>query len=189
MIDGSALLATSHHGYMADGWWAPERESNLLDGGAPFYAIYETSDGGHVAVGALEPQFYQALLDGLGLKAGSLPPQMDRSGWPRMREAFAGRFLERTRDEWTRHFSGMDACVAPVLSLVEAPRHEHNIERETCAEIDGVVQPSPAPRFSGTPTDTPTAPKPAGADTEQILTGLGYSSVQVGMLRESGAVA
>lgn len=189
MVDGSALLTISHHGYMADGWWQPTRESNLLDGGAPFYTTYETSDGAHMAVGALEPQFFAELLELLDLDAGSLPAQMDRSGWPRLRQALADRFIERTREEWTSHFEGTDACVAPVLSLDEAPRHKHNRARATFVEVDGVTQPAPAPRFSATPSSTPTQPSPAGADTDRVLTELGFSEEEIGTLRESGAVA
>lgn len=189
MVDGSALLTTSHHGYMSDGWWVPERESNLLDGGAPFYATYETSDGGHMAVGALEPQFYEELLDGLGIDPGELPAQMDRDGWPRIRQAVAARFEERTRDEWAEHFSGSDACVAPVLSMAEAPHNEHNRDRKTFVEVGGVTQPAPAPRFSRTSTPIPSEPAAPGSDTEAILGELGYKATQIGKLRESGAIA
>jgi alpha-methylacyl-CoA racemase len=189
MVDGSALLTVSHHGYMADGWWEPIRESNLLDGGAPFYTTYETSDGAHMAVGALEPQFFAELLKLLDLDAGSLPAQMDRSGWPQLRQALADRFVERTREEWSAHFEGSDACVAPVLSLDEAPRHHHNRARATFVEVEGVTQPAPAPRFSATPTATPSEPLPAGADTDRILMELGYSEEEIGTLRASGAVA
>lgn len=189
MVDGSALLTTSHHGYMADGWWRAERESNLLDGGAPFYATYETSDGGHVAVGALEPRFYEELLRGLDIDPDGFPSQMDRSGWPETREKLSERFGRRTRDEWAEHFAGRDACVAPVLSMAEAPGHRHNRERDTFVEVGGVVQPAPAPRFSATPTGLPSAPPEKGADTGAILELLGYSADQIGKLNESGAIA
>lgn len=189
MVDGSALLTTSHHGYISDGSWVPERESNLLDGGAPFYATYETSDGRHMAVGALEPQVFEALLDGLGLDPAELPAQMDRSGWPRIRQAIAACFKKRTRDEWAEHFSGRDACVAPVLSMTEAPDHEHNHARKTFVEIGGVTQPAPAPRFSRTPTEIPSEPGAPGSGTEAILGELGYKAEQIGKLRESGAIA
>lgn len=189
MVDGSSLLTISHHGYMADGWWQPKRQSNLLDGGAPFYTTYETSDGGHMAVGALEPQFFAELLDLLDLDPRSLPTQMDRSGWPELRQTLANRFLQRTREEWAEHFEGSDACVAPVLSLAEAARHPHNEARGTFIEIDGVPQPAPTPRFSATPSGMPSPPVSAGADTDEVLAGLGYSQDEIGRLRGSGAVA
>lgn len=190
MLDGAALLTTSHHGLIAEGIWAANRrESNLLDGGAPFYAAYETSDGRHMAVGALEPQFYAELLDGLGLEPGDLPAQTDHSGWPALRDLFAEKFLERTRDEWADHFEGTDACVAPVLSMEEAPNHPHNRSRGTFVEVADVTQPAPAPRFSTTPAAISGGPSVPGADTDSILDQLGYSSSQIGMLRSTGAVA
>lgn len=190
MLDGAALLTTSHHGLIAEGRWAASRrESNPLDGGAPFYAAYETSDGRHMAVGALEPQFYAELLEGLGLEPGDLPAQTDRAGWPALRDVFAEKFLERTRDEWADHFEGTDACVAPVLSMEEAPNHPHNRSRGTFVEVADVTQPAPAPRFSTTPAAISSGPSVPGADTDSILDQLGYSSSQIGMLRSTGAVA
>jgi alpha-methylacyl-CoA racemase len=190
MVDGSALLTTAMHGHIAEGWWAPAtRQSNLLDGGAPFYAVYETRGGGHVAVGALEPQFYQRLLEGLGIEPLSLPDRMDRSSWPRIRSAFAARFLERSRDEWAEMFSGTDACVAPVLSAVEAPNHPHNRARSVFVEVDGATQPAPAPRFERTPAGVPDGPPFPGRDTDEVLAGLGFSEEEAGMLRRVGAVA
>ncbi len=189
MVDGSALLTTSHHGLIAEGVWASaQRESNPLDGGAPFYATYRTSDGRHMAVGALEPRFYAKLLDRLGLEPADLPVQTDRSGWPELREVFAARFLEKTRDEWTEHFENTDACVAPVLSMEEAPGHPHNRSRETFIVIDDVTQPAPAPRFSTTVPTVSSGPSVPGADTDTILDQLGYSSRKISMLRSSGAV-
>lgn len=189
MIDGSALLATSHHGFMAAGWWQDRRQSNLLDGGAPFYSIYETSDGGHMAVGALEPQFFAALLQGLDLDPDEMPSQSEREEWPQMREIFADRFATATREEWTERFAGTDACVVAVLALGEAPNHPHNQSRGTFVDIDGVTQPGPAPRFSETPTEVPSAPVAPGADTESVLAGLGCTEAEIVKLRESGAVA
>lgn len=188
MIDGSALLSASHHGFMAEGWWAPTRESNLLDGAAPFYSVYETSDGRHIAVGALEPQFFAALLQGLGLDPSEFGSQNDRDGWPAMRTAFTGRFRTRTRDEWAERFQGTDGCVAPVLSLAEAPHHPHNRARRTFVEVDDVTQPGPAPRFSGTPARIDRGPVLPGADTDSILAELGYNPSDIGKLRASGAV-
>ena len=189
MVDGSALLMASHHGFLADGWWSAERQANLLDGAAPFYTTYETSDGHHMAVGALEPQFYAALLAGLDLEDDDLPPQMDRDGWPRLRNAFADAFKQRTRDEWERRFVGTDACVTPVLSMTEAPSHPHNRARSSFMTVDGVTQPAPAPRFSRTPSSTPSAPARPGENTSEVLAELGISPEQIGRLRESGVVA
>jgi alpha-methylacyl-CoA racemase len=189
MVDGSALLTTSHHGYMADGWWSAERESNLLDGAAPFYTLYPTSDGGHMAVGALEPKFFSALLDGLGLKPSDVGAQHDRDGWAAMRQRFAAVFARRTRDEWAAHFEGTDACVAPVLSLEEAPDHKHNVARGTFATVEGVTQPAPAPRFEGTPARIAGPPAPPGRDTDVLLEFLGYSEDDISRLHDSGAVS
>ena len=188
MVDGSALLMASHHGYLADGWWSPDRERNLLDGAAPFYTTYRTSDGEHMAVGALEPQFYAALLEGLELDPAELPQQHDRSGWPVLREVFSERFATRTRAEWTARFGGTDACVAPVLSMIEARDHPHNRERGTFIDT-GVVQPAPAPRFSRTPTATPGNPSEPGSGTDRVLTSLGYSPDEIGMLRAARTIA
>jgi alpha-methylacyl-CoA racemase len=189
MVDGSALLMASHHGYLAEGWWQPERESNLLDGAAPFYTTYETADGGHMAVGALEPQFFAALLEGLGVDPGAMGDQNDREGWPAMRETFAARFAGRNRDEWADHFSGTDACVAPVLSIVEAPHHTHNQERGTFVTVAGVTQPAPAPRFSSTAARIEGPPPLLGADTDAVAAAAGFSRDEIGKLRESGAIA
>lgn len=188
MVDGSALLMASHHGFLADGWWVPERASNLLDGAAPFYTTYETSDGGHVAVGALEPQFFAALLAGLGLSPEEVGAQNDRERWPAMRELFNARFKTRTRDEWADHFDGTDACVAPVLSMSEAADHPHNSDRGTFLEVEGVSQPAPAPRFSKTPARIDRGPPGPGADTDAVLSAAGFSDGEIGRLRESGAI-
>ena len=159
MVDGSALLTTFLHGLIDAGMWSHPRGANLLDGGAPFYDTYRTADGGFMAVGAIEPQFYAALLDGLGLTAAdNLPAQHDRDGWPALRAVFASRFATRTRDEWTAAFDGVDACVAPVLSPAEAPGHPHNRSRGTFTTVGGLTQPAPAPRFDRTPLAAPAPP-------------------------------
>ncbi|WP_250003857.1 CaiB/BaiF CoA-transferase family protein [Actinoplanes sp. M2I2] len=158
MVDGSALLTTFLHGLIGAGVWTGGRGDNLLDGGAPFYDTYETADGGHMAVGALEPPFYRALLDGLGLTGEDLPEQDDRSGWPVLRARFTARFASRSRADWTRVFEDLDACVAPVLSPTEAPAHPHNRARRTFLDVDGLTQPAPAPRFGRTPAREPRPP-------------------------------
>lgn len=189
MVDGSALLMASHHGYLADGWWSPERGSNLLDGSAPFYTVYETADHRHVAVGALEPRFFAALVEGLGLDPSQVGHQNDRESWPAMRGLFSARFSTRTRDEWAAQFAGSDACVAPVLSMTEAPGHPHNRDRGTFVEVGGVVQPAPAPRFSTTPTAVEKAPATPGSDTDAVAEAAGFSPEEIGKLRAAGAIA
>jgi alpha-methylacyl-CoA racemase len=170
MVDGAALLTAFIHGVRADGNWIEERGANLLDGGAPFYDTYRTSDGGHMAVGALERRFYQQLLEGLGLDADpTLPAQMDREHWDEMRARFAAVFATRTREEWCAVFNGLDACVSPVLSPWEAADAEHSQDRNAFVDVDGLSQPAPAPRFSRTPSSPPTAPRIAGEDTESVL--------------------
>jgi len=189
MVDGSALLMASHHGLMAGGWWQPRRSSNLLDGAAPFYTVYGTADGGHVAVGALEPQFFAVLVDRLGLRPEEVGAQHDRDRWPAMRELFRARFESRSRDEWSALFDGTDACVAPVLSMAEAGQHPHNQARGTFVDVEGVSQPSPAPRFSATPGRIDRSPSRPGSDTDQVLTAAGFSQGEIGKLRGSGAIA
>jgi alpha-methylacyl-CoA racemase len=188
MVDGSALLNAFLYGLISGGAWREERGSNLLDGGAPFYDTYETADGGHVAVGALEPQFYAELLAGLGLADAGLPSQYDRSGWPVLRERFTTAFKQRTRDEWAAAFSGSDACVAPVLTASEAPDHPHCAARGTFTTSGGLVQPAPAPRFSRTPNADPPPPPKPGADTADVLAGLGLSGERIAALRAAGTV-
>lgn len=188
MVDGSALLSTSIHGLLAAGAWADERESNLLDGAAPFYSVYQTSDGKHMAVGALEPQFFSALVDGLEVE--NCPSQGDRESWPVMRELFAGRFEGETQDFWVARFRGSDACVAPVISLAQAATNEHLRSRSTFVKVDGISQPAPAPRFDRTPPpERPGKPQAPGANTMEVLIGLGYSQEQIGMLLEVGAIS
>jgi alpha-methylacyl-CoA racemase len=188
MVDGSALLTSFVYGMRATGSWQDQRGSNLLDGGAPFYDTYVTADGGSVAVGALEPQFYAALLDGLGLAGAELPPQHDRAGWPVLREHFAGVFATRSRDDWAQVFDGTDACVSPVLTMAEAPVHPHATARDAFVEVGGVVQPAPAPRFSRSAAGTPTPPPRPGAHTDAVLTGLGLSEADVADLRARGVI-
>ncbi len=150
MTDGSALLMSMFYAMHAAGFWRDARAANLLDGGAPFYRTYACADGGHVAVGAIEPPLFAALLAGLGLDATGID-QHDRSAWPTLAGRLAARFAERSRDDWAAVFAGTDACVTPVLSLAEAPDHPHNRARATFAAPAGPEQPMPAPRFSATP--------------------------------------
>jgi alpha-methylacyl-CoA racemase len=174
VVDGASLLMTPTHDMLAQGNWTLDRESNLLDGAAPFYTIYATADGKHMSVGAIEPKFYALLLAGLGLDPGELPGQFDRPQWPSMRARFASIFRSKTRAEWTRIFEGTDACVAPVLSMAEAPRHPHAAHRGSFLDIGSFRdQPSPAPRLSRTPA-SPGDEYAAGAAAREILEELGY---------------
>jgi alpha-methylacyl-CoA racemase len=189
MVDGAALLTAFLHGLAAAGMWHDERGTNLLDGGAPCYDTYETSDAKHVAVGALEPQFYAELLTRLGLAGEDLPGQFDPVGWPALRARFSQVFKQRTQAEWVAVFDGSDACVAPVLTLGEAPGHPHNAARGTFISVDGVVQPGPAPRFSRTPCAPPAPPAAPGADTGAVLAEIGVTAAEVAALRSRGAVS
>jgi len=189
MVDGAALLMTMTWAFRAVGVWREERGTNLLDTGAPFYDTYECSDGKMIAVGALEPQFYQQLLEVMGLPAEGEPPQMDRSRWPATKQRYAEIFATKTRDEWAALAAGTDACVAPVLSLTEAAVHEHNVARGTFLEIDGVLQPAPAPRFRQRPSAVPDAPGWPGEGGTSALSGWGVSPERVELLRRRGIVA
>ncbi|MEV6497767.1 CaiB/BaiF CoA transferase family protein [Streptomyces prunicolor] len=167
IVDGTAHLSAMIHGMLAAGGWQDRRAANLLDGGCPYYGTYETADGKHMAVGALEPRFYGEFVDLLGL-ADFADARRDRTRWGELREAVAARFRSRTRDEWTDVFAGADACVAPVLSLREAPHHPHLAARGTFTEHGGITQPAPAPRFSATPTSVRGGPALPGADTSDV---------------------
>jgi len=190
MVDGAATLMTMIHAFHRHGLWNDERGANMLDTGAPFYEVYETADGRWMAVGGIEAQFYAELVRGLGLEGdASLPAQMARDDWPAMKDRFAEVFKTKTRDEWSAVFDGTDACVAPVLSPWEAPEHPHNVARSTFVEVEGAVQPAPAPRFSRTPSAISSPPSPPGADTVSGLVEWGVSESDVAKLRESGALS
>ncbi|WP_210587874.1 CaiB/BaiF CoA-transferase family protein [Streptomyces sp. GESEQ-35] len=167
IVDGTAHLSAMIHGMLAAGGWQDRRGANLLDGGCPYYGTYETADGRYMAVGALEPQFYAEFLELLGIE-GHAGSRKDLARWDELREAVAARFKARTRDEWTAVFEGSDACVAPVLSLREAPHHPHLAARATFTDHGGITQPAPAPRFSATPTAVRTGPARPGADTADV---------------------
>ncbi|MGY2084743.1 CaiB/BaiF CoA transferase family protein [Blastococcus sp. SYSU DS0539] len=188
MVDGASSLITMMYGFLAAGRWVDRRESNMLDGGAPFYRTYACADGGHMAVGAIEPQFYALFLEGLGL-AGQLPgAQHDQAAWPEHQRLIAERFAERTRDEWAEVFAGTDACVTPVLGLTEAATHPHMAARGTFLDNDGTPQPQPAPRFSRTPGAVRGRPRRAGADTVDVLSAWGFAGDELSTLLETGAV-
>ena len=176
IVDGTAHLNAMLAGLIAGGAWREERGQNLLDSGAPFYDVYETADGRHMAVGAIEPQFYAELLDGLGL-VDPAPDRSDPGNWPALREAIAARFRERTQQEWTDVFEGTDACVSPVLPLTEAARHSHLAARHTYVDRGGVVQPAPAPRFSRTPAALGSPPSLPGQHSREALQAWGVEDV------------
>lgn len=188
MVDGAASLMTMTYAFHQFGLWSERRGSNVLDTGAHYYEVYETADGKWFAVGAIEPKFYAALLDGLGLDADELPDQQDREQWPAMKERFAAIFRTKTRDEWTAVFDGTDACAAPVLSPLEAPHHPHIRARGTFVEVAGVVQPAPAPRFSRTPGEIRCPPPVAGRDTDGALEDWGIPAERIDALREARAI-
>lgn len=171
ITDGTASLMGVMYGLRASGIWSDERDANLLDGGAPFYDVYPTADDKYVAIGSLEPQFYALLLEKLGLEDDPLfAAQMDRSQWPAMSAKIAAVVKTKTRDEWTALMEGTDVCFAPVLTMAEAPGHPHNAARGAFAEVAGVTQPAPAPRFSRTPAAIQGPAAAPGADTEKVLT-------------------
>ena len=186
MVDGAASLMTFVQGLMAAGWWRDEREANLIDGGAPFYRCYETADGRWVALGAIEPEFYDAFLRLTGLDGEALPKRMDRANWPELTERFKRLFLTRTREEWCALLEGTDACFAPVLTLEEAPAHPHMAARGALAASHGVVQSGPAPRFSRTPGALSRPPPAPGEDTRDALAGWGLDETDIDALIASG---
>jgi alpha-methylacyl-CoA racemase len=190
MVDGAAVLMTMIHAFRAMGIWEDTRGNNLLDTGAFFYEVYETKDGKYVSIGSLERQFYDVLLEKLGLTDDpTVPRQHDKAEWPRMKERLTEIFLTKTRDEWCVIFEGTDACFAPVLTMAEAPDHAHNRQRGTFVERNGVVQPAPAPRFSRTPADIRRPPAFPGQHTDEVLTEWGIEADEVAKLRAAGAIA
>lgn len=190
MVEGASLLASSIYGLAAMGFWDPARRGvNLTDTGAHFYEVYETKDGRHVAVGAIESQFYALLLKGLGLEGADLPPQMNAQSWPEMKRRFADIFRTRTRAEWEQIFAGTDACVSPVLSPTEAMANDHMHARGAFTQSGGVAQPAPAPRFSRTPGEIRRPPPLPGEHTTAALAAWGVDAARIRELREAGAIA
>ncbi|WP_327191901.1 CaiB/BaiF CoA transferase family protein [Terrabacter sp. Soil811] len=186
IVDGTAHLSSLVMSLVGAGLWSDRRGTNLLDTGAPFYDVYETSDGGWLAVGPLEPAFYAELLRLTGL-TDTAPDRLDPRTWPALRALLADTFRSRTRDEWTAALEGTDACVEPVLSYAEAPGHPHLAARGTYVEHHGLVQPAPAPRFSRTPAALGTPPSTPGADTRAALAAWGIDDVDA--LIASGAAS
>ena len=177
MTDGSALLMSMMYGFYSAGIWTDHRESNLLDGAAHFYGCYECKDKKFVSIGSIEPQFYQELIKRLDLDYNVFKDQMDRSKWPEFKKIIEKKFKEKTRDEWCDVMEGGDVCFAPVLSLEESINYRHNKERETFVDIDGVIQPAPAPRFSNTPGEIKHSPVKKGENTREILKNIGKENL------------
>ncbi len=190
MVDGSALLMAMLWGMRADGSHDDRRPgTNLLDTGAPFYDVYECADGGHIAVGALEPQFYAELMRGLELTGDDVPGQYEVERWGELRERIATAVRARPRDHWAAVFAPLDACVAPVLDFTEAAAHPHNLARATFIDAGGVVQPAPAPRFSRTKEKPGVPPGAPGRDTAAVLRDWGLDPGEITRLRQAGAVS
>lgn len=188
MTDGAASLMTLVYGMRAAGYWTDERGTNRLDSGAPWYNVYQTKDDLYVAIGSTEPRFYRKTIEALGLCAEDLPDQHDRSAWPKVQILFAEAFRRKTRDEWCELMSGTDVCFSPVLSLGEAPEHPHNKARGTFVEIDGIVQPAPAPRFSRTTPAIQRPPAQVGEHTDEALRDWGFSDDELATLRSACAI-
>ena len=181
MTDGVSMLMATTYGQFAAGRWSLNRHDNLLDGAAPFYTTYQCSDGKWVAVGAIEPQFYAALLERIGLPLEEFQPQHQRSHWARRKQRIAAVFLEKTQAVWCKIMEGIDACFTPVLDMSQAPSHPHNLARQTFTKVEGVLQPAPAPRFSRTHPEI----RPRGwASRDSILTEFGFSASDIAALEE-----
>jgi alpha-methylacyl-CoA racemase len=191
MVDGSVMLMSVFVGLSAMGFWSDERGTNMLDGGAHFYGVYETSDGGYISIASYEPQFYAELVKLLVPLGIPLDPatQMDQAAWPGLKQQMAALFKTRTRDEWVEFFRGHEVCFAPVLTMNEARQHPHNVARGTYAEVEGAPQPAPAPRFSRTPGAIERTPVVPGTDTDDALADWGFDAATVAELRETGAIA
>jgi alpha-methylacyl-CoA racemase len=188
MLDGVANLLSMHLGYRQAKFWNLERGTNSVDGGAPWYATYATSDGRWIAVGAVEKRFYAEFVEKLGFDPKSLPPQHDRSRWGELHDTFAAAFAEKTRAEWEKIFEGSDACVSPVLDMDEAPRHPAANARNTFVDLDGVVEAAPAPRFSRTPTTIRNSPPDARRTTVSVLAAWGIDDEQIRKLERNGQI-
>ncbi|MEL0006117.1 MAG: CaiB/BaiF CoA-transferase family protein [Halieaceae bacterium] len=188
MVDGTAQLMWMMQGFQQIGAWnAEEREANLLDGAAHFYDTYECADGKYVAVGAIEPQFYAELLSRANISDPQFQAQHDTSQWPELKEKLASVLRTKTRDEWDAIMAGSDACFAPVLTMLEAPQYAANSERTVYSDVEGLIHPSPAPRFARTPSEIRHGTRSLGADTVSVLQGAGMSETEMAAILESGA--
>ncbi|WP_317928486.1 CaiB/BaiF CoA-transferase family protein [Halioxenophilus sp. WMMB6] len=186
MLDGAAQLMWMFHGFHAQGMWnAAERGVNILDGGAHFYSCYETADGKYIALGAIEPQFYALLMEKAELDPELFAKRMAGNQWPNLKTELAKVFKSKTQQEWNALLEGTDACYAPVLSMTEAPQHPHNIARNTYMELDGFIQPAPAPRFSRTPSEVQHGKHQPGEDGATVLAAMGFSTDEIAKLLDA----
>lgn len=188
MSDGAASLMAMFYGFRARGMWNGGREGNLLDGGAHFYGTYQCADGKWISLGPIEPQFYATFRKLAGIDDPAFDAQADRAAWPALREKLAKRIAERSQAEWCVVFEGSDACFAPVLGMAEAPSNPHNAARGTFVELDGVVQPAPAPRFSVTPGAIQSPPPAPGQHNDEALGHWGLSADEISALKTAGAL-
>ena len=188
MSDGAASLMAMFYGFKASGAWTESRRSNLLDGGAHFYDTYQCSDGKWVSIGSIEPQFYALLLEKTGISDPAFKAQMDRGAWPDLKAKLAAVIATKTQSEWCALMEATDVCFAPVLDLDEAPKHAHNVARQTFVEVAGVTQPAPAPRFSKTPGAIQGPPPAIGAHDQEALRDWGFSEADVSALKANGAL-
>jgi alpha-methylacyl-CoA racemase len=188
MVEGAASLMSVFYGRNAAGLWSEKRGANILDGGAPYYCVYETLDGRYVSIAAIEGKFFAELAERIGLPESFVSGQNDRSLWPEMKRRLEAIFRTKTRDEWCALLEGTDACFAPVLTVSEAPRHKHNVSRDVFVEVGGYLQPAPAPRFSRSITAKPGAVPGIGAQTDEVLAEIGCSAADITALRTVGAI-
>ncbi|PLW70102.1 CaiB/BaiF CoA transferase family protein [Pseudohalioglobus lutimaris] len=189
MVDGAAQLMWMFHSFEAMGMWdATQRESNLLDGGAFFYDVYECADGEYISIGSIEPQFYALLREKAGLSDEDFAEQNNPALWPQQKEKISAVFLQKTQAQWCELMEGTDVCFAPVLNLLDAAQHPANVARSTYIEVDGVTQPAPAPRFSRTPSQVRNSGSDLGADTRSVLTDMGFAEQELDELKRDGAI-
>ena len=188
ITDGTASLMTVLYSLHNMGQWIPKRSSNLLDGGAHFYGVYETADNKFISVGSIEPQFYKVLIEKGNLDPDEFADQYDQENWPELKKSFEKIFKTKTRQQWCDLLDDSDACFSPVLDFTEAPEHPHNIARSTFIKIDGTVQPGTVPKFSRSTSHLPSAPKSEGSDTESVLKELGLSDIDIANLVKFGAI-
>lgn len=188
MVDGAAALMAMFYSFGAGGGFTDKRGTNLLDGGSHFYNTYETQDGEYICLGSIEPQFYALLVEHAGLDPERFSAQMDTAQWPAFSEELTAVFKTKTQAQWCELMEGTDVCFAPVLSIFDAPKHPHNVARDTFVEVEGLVQPSPAPRFSRSEPEVPRRARAPGEDSPTVLTEFGFTDQEIGSLQEAGII-
>ncbi len=190
MVDGAAQLMWMFYGFQSFGLWdETQRESNMLDGGAHFYDVYECADGQYISIGSIEPQFYALLMQIAELPEDVYGDQNNREKWPELKEKLTEVFLRKTQAQWCELMEGTDVCFAPVVNFMEAPKHPANVARNTYIELDGMTQPAPAPRFSRTPSQVQHGGHDAGEDTDAVLSAMGFGEQELKELRGAGAIS